>query len=141
MNGRDRLNDLTDDFKAKALVFLNELDKAGITVCITSGRRTISQQNVLYAQGRTAKGSVVTNAKGGQSPHNFGMAIDVCPMKGGDLDWNAPDKVWRQIADIGKQSGLVPGYFFRSIVDKPHIEDPNWKQVQLAWRNGDIKVS
>lgn len=39
--------------------------------------RTISEQNELYAQGRTKPGKVVTFAKGGQSMHNYGLAIDI----------------------------------------------------------------
>ncbi len=40
--------------------------------------RTIKEQNDLYAIGRTKKGKIVTNAKGGQSYHNYGLAIDIC---------------------------------------------------------------
>ncbi len=39
--------------------------------------RTFAEQNVLYAQGRTSPGAVVTNAQGGESYHNYGLAIDV----------------------------------------------------------------
>ena len=48
------------------------------SVRISQGLRTISEQNALYAQGRTDKTKkIVTNAKGGSSYHNFGLAIDV----------------------------------------------------------------
>ena len=42
------------------------------TMRLTQGLRTIEYQNSLYAQGRTTKGAIVTNAKGGQSNHNYG---------------------------------------------------------------------
>lgn len=45
---------------------------------ITDGYRTIEEQNLLYAKGRTALGKKVTNAKGGQSIHNYGFAVDMC---------------------------------------------------------------
>ena len=48
--------------------------------------RTIKEQNDLYAQGRTKPGKIVTNAKGGQSYHNYGLAIDIVLLvdKNGD---------------------------------------------------------
>lgn len=43
-------------------------------VRIVQALRTIEEQNELYAQGRTKAGKKVTNAKGGQSYHNYGLA-------------------------------------------------------------------
>src|SRR5690606_22511724 len=48
-----------------------------------SGHRTWAEQDALYAQGRTKPGSIVTNAKGGQSNHNFGIAMDFGVFKDG----------------------------------------------------------
>jgi len=45
---------------------------------IVQGLRTIEEQNDLYAQGRTKQGKKVTNAKGGSSFHNYGLAVDFC---------------------------------------------------------------
>jgi peptidoglycan L-alanyl-D-glutamate endopeptidase CwlK len=39
--------------------------------------RTFAEQDGLYAQGRSKPGAIVTNAKGGQSYHNYGLAIDI----------------------------------------------------------------
>lgn len=108
---------------------------------ITSGRRTIAYQNELYAQGRTAPGKVVTNAKGGQSPHNFGLAADLAPLKNGNIWWNAPRQVWQQMADLAVEIGLTSGFYFKTIFDAPHVEDPNWKTVQAAWKRGEVKVA
>ena len=52
-------------------------EKHSVTVKIICGTRTIKEQNDLYAIGRTTKGSKVTNAKGGSSFHNFGIAFDI----------------------------------------------------------------
>ncbi|WP_445670015.1 M15 family metallopeptidase [Paenibacillus sp. FSL R10-2771] len=38
-----------------------------VNIVITQGLRTISEQDALYAQGRTKPGQIVTNAKGGTS--------------------------------------------------------------------------
>lgn len=48
--------------------------------------RTFAEQDALYAQGRTKPGSIVTYAKGGQSYHNFGLAVDIVLIA--DLDGN-----------------------------------------------------
>lgn len=39
--------------------------------------RTNKEQDEIYSQGRTKPGKIVTYAKGGQSYHNYGLAIDV----------------------------------------------------------------
>jgi peptidoglycan L-alanyl-D-glutamate endopeptidase CwlK len=44
---------------------------------ITSGVRTIAEQDAIYQIGRSKPGKLVTNARGGQSYHNFGCAVDV----------------------------------------------------------------
>jgi hypothetical protein len=49
----------------------------GIQIKIISGLRTFAEQDALFAQGRTAPGNKVTNARGGFSNHNFGIAFDV----------------------------------------------------------------
>ena len=59
---------------------INECDKAltgRAKVRIAQGFRTFKEQDALYAQGRTKKGEVVTNSKGGQSVHNYGFAVDI----------------------------------------------------------------
>ena len=47
-----------------------------ITIQITDGFRTYEEQDALYAQSRTEHGNIVTNAKGGKSYHNYGLAVD-----------------------------------------------------------------
>lgn len=100
--------------------FINEAENTGIILRITAGYRTFEEQDHLYEQGRTAPGKIVTNAKGGDSPHNYGLAIDVVPMVGGQPDWNST--LWEQISDIGKDAGFSWGGDFKSIKDKPHFE-------------------
>jgi hypothetical protein len=54
----------------------------GITIKVISGLRTYDEQNALYAQGRDKPDRIVTNARGGYSNHNFGVAFDVGLFKG-----------------------------------------------------------
>lgn len=54
----------------------------GVPVKAYSGSRTFAEQNELFAKGRDSKGKVVeknaivTNARGGESPHNYCLAVD-----------------------------------------------------------------
>jgi hypothetical protein len=137
----NKLDTLEPEFRAKVEQVISGLKDLGIKVGVVCARRTLAEQNELYAQGRTAVGPVVTNARGGSSPHNFGLAVDLCPFHNDRLDWNADDKIWRAIADMAVGCGLVAGYYFKSIHDAPHIEDPNWRASQLAWKQGDLKVT
>jgi len=119
------------------------LGLTGRTWVITSGRRTMSEQQRLYDQGRTVAGKVVTNAKPGQSAHNFGLAADLAPLQesGTGIDWNAPRHLWQIMADTAQEMGLVAGFYFHSIVDMPHVESSTWKAAQAEWRAGRLDVA
>jgi len=56
--------------------------------------RTIAEQNALYAQGRTKPGKRVTNARGGLSFHNYGLAIDIVLIHDTDGDGDFDRAVW-----------------------------------------------
>ncbi|MDA7028670.1 M15 family metallopeptidase, partial [Bacillus sp. CLL-7-23] len=62
--------------KETAIEVIKRSYKEGIYVQMTSGYRSFAEQNKLYAKGRTASGKIVTNAKAGQSNHNYGLAVD-----------------------------------------------------------------
>lgn len=83
--------------------------KAGFDILITSSYRDAEAQNALYAQGRTKKGLIVTNAKAGESFHNYRLAFDIVPLRGGKPVWGTKGidlKLWKDIAKIGKACGL-----------------------------------
>ena len=61
---------------AKIIEECNKVLTGSAKVRITQGLRTIAEQDALYAKGRTTPGKKVTNAKGGQSVHNYGFAVD-----------------------------------------------------------------
>ena len=58
---------------------------------ITCGLRSVESQNKLYEIGRSIPGSIVTNANGGFSFHNYGLAFDFCRIIEDkisyDIDW------------------------------------------------------
>jgi peptidoglycan L-alanyl-D-glutamate endopeptidase CwlK len=83
-----KLEDLHPKVKVLCEQFINACDAAGIDILITSTYRDMESQTALYAQGRTTKGNIVTNAKAGQSFHNYRVAFDFVPIVGGKCVWN-----------------------------------------------------
>jgi peptidoglycan L-alanyl-D-glutamate endopeptidase CwlK len=109
--------------REKARELVNRVEKElGIKLRVTSTLRTYAEQDKLYAQGRTTKGGIVTNAKGGQSNHNFGTALDVVPIVNNKADWKATADTWNKIAVVGKSLGFQWGGDWKGLVDKPHFE-------------------
>lgn len=71
--------------------------------------RTFSEQDALYAQGRTklfdANGKrlgIVTKAKGGQSLHNYGLALDIVLVKDTNNDGKFDTASWEENVDFDK---------------------------------------
>lgn len=105
INSRD-LKELLPPVKKRVDSFLAAAKAAGIDLLVTSTYRDNASQDALYAQGRTAPGKIVTNAKAGQSWHNYRCAIDVVPIVNGKPCWDTKHPVWQQIGALGKQAGL-----------------------------------
>ncbi len=73
----------------------------GMTIVATSARRTCAQQNAIYAEGRTAPGTIRTNARGCYSWHIFGRAFDIEITEG--------PKNYNLLGALGKSLGLEWG--------------------------------
>lgn len=107
-----------------------------VRVRVVQALRTIAEQNALYAKGRTIPGQKVTNAKGGSSYHNYGLAIDFALLydKNGDgtfeeLSWDTArdfdrDGIidWQEVVKVFESLGWQWGGRFRTFKDLPHIE-------------------
>ena len=111
---------LNDVLKSKADRLIDAAGLEGIDVRIISTVRSMDKQAKLYAQGRTTKGGIVTNAPPGMSYHNYGWAVDVCIYKDGKPDWSS--KYWDRIGEIGIEQGLIWGGNWTRLVDKPHFQ-------------------
>lgn len=109
---------------------------------VSDARRTMAQQREIYAQGRTKPGRVVSNAKPGQSAHNFGYAVDLWPLTadGKDFDWKAKVDLFKVMGKIAAELGLTWGGTFRTLFDAPHVEHPKWKRQQAKWQAGEIQI-
>jgi len=108
---------------ARALV--QKAAASGITIKIISGLRTYAEQDALYAQGRTAPGDIVTNARGGFSNHNFGIAFDIGVFEGNKYLPDSPK--YKAVGVLGVELGLEWGGNWKTIVDQPHY------QLRPAW--------
>jgi peptidoglycan L-alanyl-D-glutamate endopeptidase CwlK len=121
----DKYAGLEAGFRTRIETFEAKLKQAGIHAKIVQGYRSIEEQNRLYAQGRTAPGKIVTNAPGGESWHNYGLAADYAFVKSdGSITWNGP---WDVFGSIARSCGLEWGGDFKGkFKDRPHVQ----------WRNG-----
>ncbi len=99
-----------------------QLAQEGIDIRVTQSYRPMAEQEALYAQGRTAPGDVVTNARAGFSWHCFGLAVDVAPLTPQGVDWNTSHPVWHRILVVGDSLGLVSGAEWRTFPDWPHFQ-------------------
>ncbi|WVE38856.1 M15 family metallopeptidase, partial [Priestia megaterium] len=73
----NKLQNVHEMVQEKSYELIRQAYKESIFVVITEGFRSIEQQHKLYSQGRTTPGIIVTNAKGGYSYHNYGLAFDI----------------------------------------------------------------
>ncbi|AWG44188.1 hypothetical protein BEH_24305 [Priestia filamentosa] len=106
---------------SKALQLVEMAYNKGYYIAITQGLRTPDEQNALYAQGRTKPGKIVTNAKGGQSIHNYGLAFDFAVFdENQNPVWTG--NTYNKVGALGKQLGLEWGGDWKSFKDLPHFE-------------------
>ena len=121
MTNSREINELHPVVRRGCEEFIRRMKEAGYSaVGISSTYRCSDYQDYLYAQGRTRPGSIVTNARGGQSIHNFRMAFDFYQnIKG--KEWNdanffaAAGRIWREM-------GGVWGGDWKDFVDRTHCE-------------------
>lgn len=109
--------------KESAVEVIRRAYKEGIYVQFSSGYRSNEEQQRLYNQGRTTPGNVVTNARPGESLHNYGLAIDyfLVSADGKQSLWSVNNN-WRRVAAIGKSLGFEWGGDWRGFVDYPHLQ-------------------
>lgn len=149
-----RINNLHPKLRVEALEIYTKITHAltGRAICrFAFTLRTFQEQAALYAQGRTKfydslgnKLKIVTNAKAGQSLHNYGLAVDIALIKDKDCNGTFETSSWEDTVDFDgdgiadwmecvrlfKEYGWAWGGDWKSIKDKPHFE----KTFGLGWR-------
>lgn len=137
----------------KVRVMGSDLERQGILVGVHAGMRTFEEQDKLYAKGRDAQGNVadqsavVTNAKGGQTVHNYGLAVDIVPYKRNargilEYTWEPSAGVWDKIGKAGEAQGLSWGGRWTSFKDYPHFEMPDakWRTLYADYEKGGMQT-
>ena len=116
------LDDLISPAKERVERFLSLCKDNDIDLLVTSTYRDNESQQALYEQGRTTAGKVVTNAKAGDSWHNWRCAVDVVPVVNGKPNWDGLHPVWDQIGKLGEQAGLEWAGRWRTFKELAHFQ-------------------
>ena len=114
-----RIGTLHPAIRQTVVDFILDVQNKGINLRVADSYRTVAEQNVLYAQGRTTPGKVVTDVRGGSSYHNYGLAIDVYEIKNGQVVW---DVLPQWVVDIGTGYGFEWGGYWTKPYDPPHFQ-------------------
>lgn len=146
---KERISKLHPTIRQEVTNIVNEINTAltgRAKVRISQGTRTNAEQDALYAQGRTKPGKIVTNAKGGQSIHNYSLAVDiVLILDGKTASWSLKEDFdkdgkadWMECVSVFKKYGWVWGGDWR-FKDSPHFEKPNmdWQKLSRMKRDKD----
>lgn len=110
-----------------AVALIEKAMQHGIVIEIISGTRTYAEQDALYAIGRTKElhRGPVTNAKGGHSNHNFGIAFDIGIFVGEHYLGSSP--LYETVGALGEELGLFWGGRWKGFYDGAHFQlRPEW---------------
>ncbi len=122
-----KLNGLSPDLLDKLGRVMAAMAALGHPMKVVQGLRTVEQQQVLYAQGRTAPGKIVTNCDGIKNKSNHQAAADGFGHAA-DCAFDDPDPFgekhpWRAYGACAVASGLVWGGDWKPpLIDRPHVE-------------------
>ncbi|MBX9597217.1 MAG: M15 family metallopeptidase [Burkholderiales bacterium] len=117
-----KIEDLNPKLQELCRQFIEECRLAGIEIAITSTYRDNEYQDYLYAKGRTDKTSkIVTNARGGDSIHNYRLAFDFVPLQDGKPEWSDID-LFKQCGAVAMLIGLEWGGEWVHFKDYPHCQ-------------------
>ena len=121
------LSDLLPEVADKCQAHIDACSAEGIDLLITCTLRDWEQQAALYQLGRTVSGSIVTNAKAGDSAHNYGRAYDVVPMRGGKPVWGTiagnDAALWERVGELGESVGMEWAGRWTSFKEMAHFQD------------------
>lgn len=128
-----KVDDLEPQTRLMCKALLELVNEPIPRIKITETLRSFDKQNKDYAQGRFTPGPIITHARGGESPHNFGLAFDWC-FVGKTLEEcypNETDPRWVEVGKLGESLGLdwggPNGKGDRFIFDRPHFQRKDWK--------------
>nr|WP_231887885.1 M15 family metallopeptidase [Fictibacillus phosphorivorans] len=111
-------------------LLIQKASEKGINIVITDDFRSAAEQDRLYEQGRSREGTIVTHVEGGESYHNYGLAIDFAlKLDDGSVVWNLErddngngQSDWMEVVGIAKDLGFEWGGDWAGFKDYPHLE-------------------
>ncbi len=126
-----RLTKVHPELAKRVTQLIEVLLNLGMDVRAVQGFRTFGEQEKLFNQPRDGRDNdgdgriderdeKVTNARGGFSNHNYGLAVDLCPFKNNQPDWN-DSRGFQTIGREAKALGLEWGGDWR-FLDVPHVQ-------------------
>lgn len=132
----------------KSNQLIDGAEAIGIQILISDDFRSVQHQNELYEKGRSIEGGIVTYARGGESYHNYGLAIDFAlKNRDGTISYDLQrdnngngEADWFEVVRIGKDLGFSSGADWPRFKDYPHLEytfDLSIRDLQNGWRPVD----
>lgn len=155
----NRINYLHPSVRKEVLSAYNYINSKllgnDVRLRFTHSLRSFNEQDNLYAIGRTKPGKKITNAKGGQSIHNYGLAFDIVLLLDKDGNGNFESVSWDTVADFDKDGiadwmeivlhfktlGWTWGGNWKSFPDYPHFEKTfghTWKTLLAKHNSNDV---
>lgn len=123
-------------------LFIAKAGKAGIPLYAHNMVRTSAEQDALFSQG-------VSKARGGKSPHNFGLAVDIIHAR---RAWQLSPMEWELLFHMGQQLAAGRGWKLTCGIewdddrsdevyngwDPAHWELTNWKALRAQLKEGQL---
>lgn len=132
------LDDLQPKVRDAAKAAVAECKASGLDLLITCTYRDGAEQNRLYAQGRTAPGKKVTNARAGQSFHQYRVALDLYPLVNGKPDFSGGSPNWHKIAAIFKKHGFEWAFEWKRFKEMPHFQMTGGRPLSYFQQGGKL---
>jgi len=158
------LEDLKKETKKKAEAFLELCRKNDLEVLVYCTLRPPEEQARLYRQSRSRdqirakaaelknewgrpdlaellisvgpqEGPLVTYAGPGQSMHQYGLAFDAVPCRGGKPVWGTrrdeDHRMWDLFGQFGVKAGLEWAGEWTRFIEFPHLQEPGaqWQEL------------
>jgi peptidoglycan L-alanyl-D-glutamate endopeptidase CwlK len=85
------------------------------------------QSETIESVGPQHEDRVVTNAKPGDGPHNYGMAFDCVPVRDGALAWNH-DPSWDTLGEIAVTHEIEWSGTWTRFIERVHFQETDWRE-------------
>jgi peptidoglycan L-alanyl-D-glutamate endopeptidase CwlK len=130
-----KLDTVHPSLRTKVIALVNMAAVEGFTLQVTQALRTFAEQDALFNQPHDHKDNDgdhrideadehVTNCRGGQSWHNYGLAVDFIFVVDGKRTY-VPDSLYSNIGRWARTAGLEWGGSWKHTVDRPHVQLPH----------------